>query len=63
MYKIVWIDPHSSGIQAGLIFGTESPKEYLAKQGLDEDNCSGEVVFYVLIDTELKSRIGCLDFT
>lgn len=61
--KLVYIDPHCSGLQTVECLSEKEIKKVLKKKGINEDSCGGEVVYYTFIGKDGKEVKGTLDFT
>lgn len=61
--KLVYKDPHVSGIQIVGCDSRDKIAKTLAKKGMTEDECSGEIVYYIFIDRDGNHAEGQLDFT
>lgn len=61
--KLTYIDPYCSGLQVVDCKSKKDIAETLSKAGMDEDSCSGEVVYYVFVDQKGVVTQGKLDFT
>ncbi len=61
---LIYKDPHSSGLSVIHLKPKDDLIKILAKKGIDEDSCGGEVVPYALIQGDnLVVFEDSLDFT
>lgn len=62
--KLIHTDPYCSGFKIKDIKkGTKKEiKDLLAHEGLDSENCS-DVIYYVVINDDLETIEGTLDFS
>ncbi|MEK2647379.1 hypothetical protein [Bdellovibrio sp. BCCA] len=61
--KLIYIDPHCSGLQVTNCPSKDKVEQVLSSKGMNEDECGGEVVHYVFIDSKGNETKGSLDFT
>lgn len=61
--KLVYIDPHSSGLQVLSCDNRDAIPKVLSRKGMNAANCGGEVVYYVYVDRDGNETKGELDFT
>ena len=61
--KLIYIDPFCSGLQVVDCKSKAEIKKTLEENGLDEDQCAGEVLFYVFVDDKGETTQGELDYT
>ena len=60
---IVYIDPFCSGLQTLPCKKLEDVEKTLVDAGMDEDSCSGEVVYYVFIGKDGSKVADDLNYT
>lgn len=64
--KLIYTDPNSTGLyEMDCDFTSDEYDimELLSAKEIDEDTCSGQVVFFIMIGPKGETRKGYLDFT
>lgn len=61
--KLVFKDPHCSGIKAVDCNNLNDIENVLELHGCGEEDCGGETIYYVFIDSQGNTTYGDLDFS